>query len=190
MIRWSVSPELAEKVGNVFAGFKDMKWFERERLVMDLAAVGGKAALPTLVRVLTRAQNDSVRRAAAVGLLRMGPEGLLALEKCGARSVYLPPDDPALRIQIGNGFLEEGRYARAAEQYRRAIGLAPQNATAWYNLACALSRLEKIKQAVKALRKAVDCGFDDLEWLKKDPDLDNLRAHRLYTEFIRSLEKE
>ena len=190
MIRWAVTPDLADKIGDAFAGFEEKKWFERERLVADIAAVGGKTALPALARILTREKSDAVKRAAARAMLRMGPEGLLALERSGVTLPGLAPDDPNLRIEIGNGFLEEGQYERAAGEYRRAIKLAPKNALAWYNLACALALSEKIEEALAALRKAVEFGFDDIDWLKKDTDLDNLRGHKLYKELIRDLEKK
>jgi len=189
MIRRRVSPQLARKIGDAFADYARKKWFERERLVMDVAAVGNKAALPALERLLREDKSRCVKRAAAMGLLRLGPEGLLAIERSGAKLPGLPRDSASLRIQIGNGFLEEGKYERALQEYRKAIKAAPTNSTAWYNLACALSRLKRIREAVDALKKAVEVGFDDIDWLKKDPDLDNLRDDPRYRAFVKSLKK-
>lgn len=188
-VRWNVGRDLAGLVGDVFAGYDEKKWHVRERLVADVAAVGGKSALPTLVRVLAVDKSDAVRRAAAIGLLRLGPEGLLALEQAGAEVIGLPPDSPALRIQIGNGFLEEGQYERAVKEYHKALQVAPKSSLAWYNLACALSRLKRIQEAVDALRKSLDCGYDDIDWLKKDPDLDNLRDTAPYKELLKALDE-
>jgi len=189
MIRRRVSPRLARKIGDAFADYARKKWFERERLVMDVAAVGEKAALPALERLLAEDKSRRVKRAAVMGLLRLGPEGLLAIERSGAKLPGLPRDSASLRIQIGNGFLEEGKYERALKEYRKAIQTAPTNSTAWYNLACALSRLKRIKLAVDALKKAIEVGFDDIDWLEKDPDLDNLRDDQRYQTFVEDLRK-
>jgi len=190
MIRWNVTPELARKIGDVFAGYESRKWFERERLVMDVAAVGGRGALPCLERVLKTEKSRPARRAAAMGLLRLGADGLLALERAGGKLLDLPRDDPALRIEIGNAFLEEGRYQRAADEYRKGLKLAPKNATLWYNLACACSRLKKHEAAAKALRKALECGFNDIDWLKRDPDLESLRRNKLYKKLLDHIESK
>jgi len=189
MIRWRVPPELAVKIGDAFAGYDQKPWHQRERLIIDVAAVGGKSALPTLLCVLKDEKSPPVRRAAAVALVRLGPEGLAALQEFEPELLGLPADDPRLNIAIGNGFLEDGQYERAAAEYHKALKLAPDSEIAWYNLACAFARMKKTQEAVDALRKAADCGYRDIEWLKNDPDLDNLRDEKLYKAFIEEMEK-
>jgi tetratricopeptide (TPR) repeat protein len=189
-VRWRVSPALHRRIGDAFAGFENRPWHEQERIVMDVATIGGRDAIPTLARVLEVAEARAAKRAAAVGLLRMGPEGLLALERSGAKFLGLPADSPALRIEIGNGFLEEEKYERALLEYRKAIRLAPKNVIAWYNLACALSRLKRLDEAAEALAKSIEFGYDELAWIKKDPDLDSLRDHATYRDLIRALEEK
>jgi len=189
MIRWQVSPALSARIGGALAGYEARPWFRRERLVLDLAAIGEKAAAPTLGRVLAADSCQQVKRAAAIGLLRMGPEGLLAIEKHGGKLLGLPIGSASLRIQIGNGFLEEDKCERALKEYRKAIELEPKNDVAWYNVACALSRMKRVKEAVAALRKAVECGYDDVRWMERDTDLDNLRADEGYRTLVDELER-
>ncbi len=190
MIRRGISPELRAQIGDAIAAFEIRPWFERERLAMDIAAVGGTAAVAALARVLSDDKSEAVRRAAALGLLRLGPEGLLALDQCRAKFTGVPPDSAALRIQIGNGFLEEGKCERALAEYRRAIQVDPENQIAWYNIACALSRLQRTEEAIDALRKAIQFGYDDVEWMKRDTDLDHIRETNGYAELVRELEKK
>ena len=190
MIRHRVTPALRRHVGDAFASYDALSWTARERLAMDLAAVGGKSAVPTLAALLTDDPSKAVKRAAAIGLLRMGPEGLLAIERSGAKFLGLPAESAAIRIQIGNGFLEEGKYQRALVEYKRALDVAPKSTTAWYNLACAYSRLERGDEAVEALAKSIECGYDELDWIKKDPDLDNIREHKGYIKIVQALEKK
>jgi HEAT repeat protein len=190
MIRHRVTPPLHRSVGDAFAGYEALRWTARERLTMDLAAVGGKASVPALAALLTDDSSKAVKRAAAIGLLRMGPEGLLAVERSGAKFLGLPVESAAIRIQIGNGFLEEGKYERAAVEYKRALDVAPKNTIAWYNLACAWARLKRGDEAVNALAKSIECGYNELDWIKKDPDLDNIRTHKGYIKIIEALEKK
>lgn len=190
MITHAVSAELRSQIGDAFATLRPRAWFERERLAMDIAAVGGRAAVPALARVLSSDTSEAVRRAAAIGLLRLGPEGLLALERCGAQFTGIPPDNAALRIEIGNGFLEEGKCERALAEYRRALLVDPENEIAWYNIACALSRLQRTEEALDALRKAIRFGYKDVEWMKRDTDLEHIRDTPGFSELVRELEQK
>jgi len=188
LIRWRVTRELRQKIGDALVGFDRKGWAERERAVTDLAAVGGKSALPTLVQILARDPSRVVKRAAAIGLLRLGPEGLLAIQQHGGKLIRLPVDSASLRIQIGNGFLEEGQYERALKEYRRALRIEPKNEVAWYNVACTYARMKKIELAIEALETAVASGYDDVEWMKRDADLDNIRAHPGYRALVERME--
>ena len=58
----------------------------------------------------------------------------------------------------------------------RASAGHPMNPGEFYNLACAYAVSGKGKDALKALRTAVDKGFDDLELLESDKDLDSIRS--------------
>jgi tetratricopeptide (TPR) repeat protein len=189
MIRWNVTERFRAKAGDALADYEKRVWHERERLAVDLSAIGGREALPALSAMLARDKSLAVKRAAAIGLLRMGPEGLLAIEKNGKGLIELPADSAVLRVQIGNGFLEEGKYERAVAEYKRAIAVDPKHDVAWYNLACAYARLKKTDEAVDALKKAFEVGYDDVGWMKKDPDLENLREAPAYRELLERLER-
>lgn len=190
MIRRGISPELRAEIGDTLTVLELRPWFKLERAVMDIAVLGGTASVPALARILSDETSDAVRRAAALGLLRLGPEGLLALERCGAEFTGIPPDNAALRIEIGNGFLEEGKFERALVEYRRALQVEPENHIAWYNIACTLSRLQQAEEAIDALRKAIEFGYRDLEWMKRDPDLDHVRGTQGFADLVRELEKK
>lgn len=190
MIRWRVSPELYRRIGDAFDGFERKKWFVRERIVTEVAAVGGKAALPTLVRIIDRDKSERVRRAAASALAQAGPDGLLALEQAGAFALVedSPADHAALLVLVGNALLNDGAYEQAIAQYRKALEAEPQNQIAWYNVACAMSLLNRVDEAMDALREAVRFGYDDFEWMDNDADLENVRNDARYPEFRKELE--
>jgi hypothetical protein len=53
-----------------------------------------------------------------------------------------------------------------------------------YNAACAYCVMDKIPEAVDAIRKSWEAGYRDAVWTRRDPDLQKLHGHaefdRLY----------
>jgi len=66
--------------------------------------------------------------------------------------------------------------------------LQPENYLTLYNLACAESLLNNIPEAVKILEQAISAGFTNLEHLKEDKDLDNIRNTEGYKNLVLRLE--
>jgi len=106
---------------------------------------------------------ELVQRSAEPGL-----EGVTARRALNALSTgldfYLPRD-----------FTAAGQYDRLAVCYELGLMVREDNAVAWYNLACARALLGREDAAVEALRQALANGFDRVELLAADPDLDSLR---------------
>jgi hypothetical protein len=92
---------------------------------------------------------------------------------------------------------QRGVRARGARDYRLAVmmfGVAvkasvghPMNPGEYYNLACAHALSGEAKDALKALRQAVDKGFDDLELLESDKDLDTIRNSPQFKSLVEEL---
>ncbi|OHB75078.1 MAG: hypothetical protein A2Z34_07605 [Planctomycetes bacterium RBG_16_59_8] len=61
--------------------------------------------------------------------------------------------------------------------------------TTYYNIACALAMMDRSEDALKSLRKALQAGYRDIEWIRMDKDLDGLRGHdgfeRLLKEYFK-----
>lgn len=72
-------------------------------------------------------------------------------------------------------FLAAGDSRRAQAVLEVATRIAPGQAGAWYNLACARALSGRGDGAVEALHRAIDAGYADLEHLRTDPDLESLR---------------
>lgn len=81
---------------------------------------------------------------------------------------------PAL-IPLGCAYTQQGLHDRALVVDRRIVLLKPEEPFAWYNLACSLSLLHRLEESFKALRRAIALGYADLSYLRRDPDLHNLR---------------
>jgi len=175
LIKWSVPPGLAPKLGVLLYEFDKQPVAERERIAADVAFLGGKDAIPVLRKILRNDPEKSVQIAAARGLV-LQPEGMEVLIQEGVPAVGLAAYDVSVLMHLGNSYLERSEYDKALEQYNRILSLEPKNPTAFYNIACTHSRQKKTKEALDALRKACEYGFNDFEWMQKDPDLDNIRS--------------
>ena len=82
-----------------------------------------------------------------------------------------------------------GEYDHAIEAFKKIIANDPDNADAFYNIACIYSRQNKISDAVEWLKKAVDKGYNNLNNLRTDPDLDNIRDEPGYRKIINMLDR-
>lgn len=88
-------------------------------------------------------------------------------------------------LAIGSGDLDLAKSAFSTQ-----IELDPTSSTAAYNMACTYSRMGKKQQAIKALRKAIQIGWDDHEHMQQDGDLDAIREMREFKDLIEPLAHE
>jgi tetratricopeptide (TPR) repeat protein len=93
-------------------------------------------------------------------------------DRVGIRELDLAGLDYAV---MGFDYLTTGDYPRAVEYYRKATEAFPDISEIWYNYACALSRNNNINEGLAALRKVVELGYENIAWILRDPDLENLR---------------
>jgi len=56
-----------------------------------------------------------------------------------------------------------------------AVALRPNDTNVLYNAACTYGILNKKQEALDSLKKALACGYGNIEWVKQDPDLLLLR---------------
>lgn len=77
---------------------------------------------------------------------------------------------------------------KALENYRKAIEADPENAYMhYYNMACALAVMNRVEEALDALEKAVEEGYEDYDWMKMDGDLKNLHGHPRFERLLERL---
>ncbi len=98
-------------------------------------------------------------------------------------------EDGGVLEQLGHLYTEAGRYRDGLAIDRRIVALKPRDPLAHYNLACSLSLLDERTRALSALRKAIDLGYRDLEYMQQDPDLENLRQDPRWEELLSVLPK-
>jgi Flp pilus assembly protein TadD len=72
------------------------------------------------------------------------------------KGVSLAPDDWGLVAQLGEHYLDNGKWALAGEQYRHAVDLVPDNPRAYNNLGLVYRGLDRLEDAAAAFQKAID----------------------------------
>ena len=91
---------------------------------------------------------------------------------------------------LGGLYTKVGRIADGLRMDRKLVRLEPGNATAHYNLACSLALSKKRPDALRSLRKAVSLGYDDLDWMQQDPDLELLKNDPEFLKLLRQLKPQ
>jgi Flp pilus assembly protein TadD len=81
----------------------------------------------------------------------------------------------ALQI-LGDDYTRRGKFENGLRIDERLAELRPDDPTVLYNLACSYALTGQTHDALAALSKAIDQGYDDFKWLLKDPDLKKLRS--------------
>ena len=85
------------------------------------------------------------------------------------------PEDVRARILMGAELAGMGEVEETERHLQMAIALRPNDTNVLYNAACTYGILKKKQEALDTLKKAIDCGYGNLEWIKQDPDLLLLR---------------
>ncbi len=91
---------------------------------------------------------------------------------------------------LGGLYTKAGRIADGLKMDRKLVRLEPDNPTAHYNLACSLALCKKRPDAMRSLRKALSLGYDDLDWMEQDPDLDILKEEPEFRQLLEQLKPQ
>lgn len=94
------------------------------------------------------------------------------------------PDHVDALTALGEAYTRRGLYEKGLEIDRRLTELKVHDPIVWYNLACSLSLLKRISESLQALQQAIMLGYDDFQFLAKDPDLDTLRRSPEFRRFV------
>ena len=89
---------------------------------------------------------------------------------------------------LGGLYTKMGRIADGLKMDRKLVRLTPENATAHYNLACSLALSKRPVDALRSLRKAIDLGYTDIDWMVQDPDLEALKDRPDFQKLVARLE--
>ncbi len=104
-------------------------------------------------------------------------------------AIRMPRDESVLRA-LADFYTRVGRYEDGLSVDRRLVKLCPEDPMVWYNLGCSLALLGMRAPALRALRRAVTLGYDDVEWMSRDLDLRSLREDRAFRILLKKLSGE
>ena len=95
------------------------------------------------------------------------------------------PDDARAHIVYAIELVKVGKIDEAKDECKRAIELSPDDSLMSYNVACLYSRLGEKKQGIEYLQKSIKQGYTNFEWLKRDPDLNNIQNEPEFLELMK-----
>jgi serine/threonine protein kinase/Flp pilus assembly protein TadD len=88
------------------------------------------------------------------------------------QQLELVPEDVRARILLANSLACSGQDADESMRHlQTAVALRPGDPNTLYNAACTYGILGKKNQAFESFKKAVEAGYNNMNWATKDPDL-------------------
>ena len=78
-------------------------------------------------------------------------------------------------VPLAEAYTRRGFYDKGLQIDKRLARLRKDDPIIHYNLACSLALLSHKDQAFTALKRAIELGYSDFEYLKRDSDLRSLR---------------
>ncbi|MBF0122212.1 MAG: hypothetical protein HQL21_02240 [Candidatus Omnitrophica bacterium] len=97
------------------------------------------------------------------------------------------PDFIEALMCLGDLYTKAGLFEKGLRVDERLARLRPGEAIVFYNLACSYSLMEDGHAAEGAIRRAIELGYEDFEYLIKDPDLINLLNSDRFHVYLREL---
>ena len=101
------------------------------------------------------------------------------------RYIAKHPDDSRAHIFYASALAGAGKTEQAKYECEKALELSPKDTLMLYNVACLNSRLGDKKKSIEYLAMAIDNGYVNYDWLKRDPDLDNVRNEPAFIELLK-----
>ena len=84
------------------------------------------------------------------------------------------PKDVRVASILAHIYTKSGLIDSGLKMDQKLVRLQPEDPTSHYNLACSLCLKGRKADSVKALRAALALGYKDFDWMKHDPDLNDL----------------
>ena len=101
------------------------------------------------------------------------------------RELISNPEDPRPAIAGALALLELGEKDRAKDWTRRAEAIEQEDPVTLYNIACVYSHLGQCDAAFDLLERVIRNGRQFWrDWIENDSDLDGLRNHPRYAQFV------
>ncbi len=96
------------------------------------------------------------------------------------------PDYVEALIPLAEAYTRKGLREQGLQIDERLSQLCKNDPIVYYNLACSLALVERLDDAMKALKKSIKLGYRDFAYMRRDMDLRPLAAHPEFKKLIRA----
>jgi hypothetical protein len=86
--------------------------------------------------------------------------------------------DFAKATSIADSLYKAKQYKESGMYYDLAFGIQDGSSADYYNAACNWALAKDESKAITCLKKAIEKGYIDIEWIQQDSDLEALRKHK------------
>ena len=87
-------------------------------------------------------------------------------------------------IPLGDAYTRLGEYEKGLQVDLKLSRLRPNDSMVHYNLACSFSLLGEIDFAYDTVKKAIELGYSDIEYMLNDTDLKNVIDDDGFPDFL------
>ena len=94
------------------------------------------------------------------------------------------PDFFAALSALGDLYTKKGEYEKGLELDLRLTQLRPEDPIVLYNLACSYSLINDTNLALRTIKKAINRGYDDFDFIQQDKDLHNLHQDSRFKRYF------
>lgn len=184
-----------EEVGEAFNTLEEGNWAEAIDQLDDYSDTDPDAAYGLGVAYY---QNGDVEK--AIGVLEQNAENTDALYELGViyseqgdydkaeekflELLTIDPEDEFAWYELGYLYLETGYYEDAFECFNNVLLIDSSDPDAPYELARIYAISGDVDGALRALNQAFQNGFDDLEFVQEDPDLETVTSTDGFAELV------
>ncbi len=103
--------------------------------------------------------------------------------------IKINPNFLEVLLQLSRIYIRLRDYKKALKIDKKIANLMPFDPISYYNLACDYSLLGDIENSLKNLKIAITLGFKNKNYIRKDPDLKNLRKSKRFKEIEKIIKK-
>lgn len=100
------------------------------------------------------------------------------------KAIELNPQNEQAHNNLGSLYLEKGQYAEAEKEIKKALELNPDGIPATITMAEYYSLMNNGDEACRWLRKGIEKGFEDWDYVKTHKVFDNIRDISCYRDIM------
>ena len=99
----------------------------------------------------------------------------------------LNPNEARAYSLGANSLARLGEREHSRQWSEQSVALAPNDPVILYNAACNLAHLGEHDRALDGLERSIEAGVSVGDWIKHDPDFENLRDHPRFQTIVKRI---